>query len=131
MDIYLKACGGVMITVVLALTLGNKGKEIGTLLTLAVCAMVCLTGLRYFQNLTDFIQKLTIAGNLDGSLVEVVLKVTGIGIISELASLICTDSGSSSLGKSLQLLGTAVILWLSIPVFTMVLELIQRMLGDL
>lgn len=131
MDIFLKACAGVMVTLVLALTLGNKGKDIGTLLTLSVCCMVCISGLRYFQTVADFIDNLTLAGNLDGSLVEILLKVTGIGVISEIAVMICNDSGCSSLGKSLQILAAFVTLWLSIPVFSMILELVQTMLGDL
>lgn len=131
MDIYLKACGGVMIALVMTLSLGNVAKEMASLLTVAVCAMVCLTGLRYFREVTEFIRELTVIGQLNGDLIEILLKITGIGIISELAALICADSGSSSLGKSLQLLGSLLILWLSLPVFTVVLELIQTMLGDL
>ena len=127
----MKACVGVLIALVLTQALGKGGQDIATLLTMAVCVMVCLTGLRYFQELTEFVQKLTGVGKLDGNLVEVLLKVTGIGMISEITALICTDSGNSSLGKSLQLLGSLVILWLSIPVFTIVLELIQTMLGEL
>lgn len=131
MDIFLKTCAGALIAVIIVLTLGSNGKDIGTLLTLAVCCMVCIGGLRYFQDAADFIETLMLAGNLDGSLVEVLLKATGIGLISEVAILICNDSGCSSLGKSLQIMSSAVILWLSIPVFSMVLELIQTMLGDL
>ena len=120
-----------MIALVMTISLKSGAKEMASLLTVAVCAMVCLTGLRFFRELMDFIQELTRIGKLNGNLVEVLLKITGIGIISELSSLICADSGNSSLGKSLQFLGSLVILWLSLPVFTVVLELIQTMLGDL
>lgn len=131
MDFFVKACAGVMIAIVLALTLGNKGKDIGTLLILSVCCMVFIGGLRYFQVVGEFIEKLSVSGNLDKSLVEILLKITGISLISEIAILICNDSGCSSLGKSLQILASGVVLWLSVPVFSMVLELIQTMLGDL
>lgn len=131
MDIYLKTCGAVLVALVLILTLGSKGKDIGILLSIAVCTMVILVAMRYLRPVVEFLEKLATDGGLDKSLIEILLKVVGISVVSEISALICGDSGNSSMGKSLQLLGTAVILWLSIPVFTMILELIQTMLGDI
>lgn len=131
MDAFLQCCGAVLIAVILILTLGGKGKDIASVLALFVCSLTLLAALRYLEPVVDFLDTLAQIGNLDRSLISVMLKAVGIGIVSEIASLICGDSGNGSLGKALQILGTAVILWLSIPLFTMVLELIQTMLGEL
>jgi len=131
MDAFLQCCGAVLIAVILILTLGGKGKDIASVLALFVCTLTLLAALRYLEPVVDFLDTLAQIGNLDRSLISVMLKAVGIGIVSEIASLICGDSGNGSLGKALQILGTAVILWLSIPLFTMVLELIQTMLGEL
>jgi hypothetical protein len=45
--------------------------------------------------------------------------------------MVCADAGNASLGKVLQILASAVILWLSLPVFTALIELIQKILGEL
>ena len=131
MDGFVKCCGAVLVSVILILSLGVKGKDIAAVLALLVCCLTLLTALRYLEPVIDFVDKLIQIGNLDLSLVSVLLKAVGIGIVSEIAALICTDSGNGSLGKALQILGTAVIMWLSIPLFTMVLELIQALLGEL
>lgn len=131
MDAFLQCCGAVLVAVILILTLGGKGKDIASVLALFVCSLTLLAALRYLEPVVDFLDTLAQIGNLDRSLISVMLKAVGIGIVSEIASLICGDSGNGSLGKALQILGTAVILWLSIPLFTMVLELIQTMLGEL
>ena len=61
----------------------------------------------------------------------ILLKAVGIGLVSEIAGLVCTDAGNGSLGKTLQLLGSAVILYLSLPIFTAMLELIREILREL
>ena len=64
-------------------------------------------------------------------MVATLLKVTGIGMVTEIAALVCKDAGNESMGKSMQLLGTATILWLSMPLLTALIELLQKILGEL
>ena len=130
MTIFLQACGGVLIAVILILTLGSHGKEMGSLLGLFVCCMVILLALRYLQPVLDLIRQLQGIGDLDYSMIGILLKVVGIGLISEIAALICADAGNAALGKTLQLLSASVILWLSIPLFEELTALLQRILGE-
>lgn len=131
MGLYLQAAAGALIAVVLGLTLHRQGQETGLLLTMAVCCMICVIGLKYLEPVLEFLGQLEDLGTLDSDLVTVLLKVTGIGFLSEIAGLICADAGNSALGKSLQILGSAVILWLSIPLFRALLDLLQQILGEL
>lgn len=131
MSMFLKACGAVLLTVVLTLALGNRSKDHAMVLTVLVCCMVALTALEYIRPVVDFISQLEQTGGLDHSMIRILLKVAGIGLISEIAALVCSDSGNASLGKAVKLLGTAVILWLSLPLYTMLIELLQRILGEL
>lgn len=131
MTLFLQACGAVLIAVILILALGKSSKELGSVLGIAVCCMVGGIALSYLQNVLDFLSTLEKTAGLSSSMLEILLKATGIGLLSELAGLICADSGNASLGKSLKILGTAVILWLSIPLFTALLDLIQKILGGI
>lgn len=130
MTTFLQACGGVLIAVILILALGSHGKEMGSLLGLFVCCMVILLALRYLQPVLDLIRQLQSIGDLDYSMIGILLKVVGIGLISEIAALICADAGNAALGKTLQLLSASVILWLSIPLFEELTALLQRILGE-
>ncbi len=131
MDLFLQCCGAVLVALVLILSLGGNSKDIGAILVLCSCCLILMASLRYLEPVVEFVNTLSQLGKLDSTLVSVLLKAVGIGIVSEIASLICADSGSGSMGKALQILSTCVILWLSIPLFTMVLELIQTLLGEL
>lgn len=130
MELYLKACAAVLLAVFLTLAVGNNN-GMGILISIAVCSMVCLIAMEYLKPVVNFVETLADTGQLDNSLLKVLLKVTGIGMISEIASLVCSDSGNASMGKSIQLLGTIVILWLSIPLLTAFMELLQSILGEL
>lgn len=130
MELFLKACAGVLLAVFLTFIVG-KGKGMATLLSLAVCSMVCLIAMEYLKPVIAFVGTLETLGGLDGNLLKILLKVTGIGLIAEIACLVCNDSGNASMGKTVQLLGTVTILWLSLPVLTAFIELLQSILGGL
>lgn len=131
MELFLRALGAVFLGIVLKLSLGAKGKEFSLLISLLVCVLVTMAGIKYLEPVIDFLGILKNLSGTNDQVITIILKITGIGLITEVASLICADSGSASLGKTLQLLGSSVILWLSIPMFSMLMELLQRILGEL
>ena len=63
--------------------------------------------------------------------VSILLKAAGIGLLSELAGLLCADAGENALGKVLQILSNAAILWLSLPLFRQIIGLIGEVLAKI
>ena len=93
-----------------------------------VCTMILLLGLRYLEPVAAFLEELTALGNLPEEMVNVLLKTALIGILTEICALLCADGGNASLAQSLRIIGTAVMLWLSVPVFRAFIELVQKIL---
>ena len=54
--------------------------------------------------------------------------MVGVGIVTEIAVLICKDAGTESMGKTLQFVSAMAVLWMSIPVFEKLLTLLDRIL---
>lgn len=129
MDIFLKAAAGILITVVWSIILAKQGKDISILLVVAACCMVIAVAVSYLKPVVDLLGRLQTIGQIDSGTLSIVLKATGIGVVAEVTSLICTDSGNAALGKTLQFLASAVILWLSIPLLNDLLELLDNILG--
>lgn len=129
MDIFVKCAAGILVAVVLIITLAKQGKDISLLLVMAVCCMVLGAAVTFLQPVVDFIKQLQSIGQLDSEMITILLKAVGIGLLAEITSLICADSGNASLGKALQLLATATILWLSLPLLNELIELIDNILG--
>ncbi len=131
MGSFFTAVAGVLLTVILILTLQKQGKETSLLLSVLACCMVGALAVSFLQPVMDFFAKLQAIGNLDSTMLQTLLKVVGISMTAEIAGLICADSGNGSLGKILQFLASAVILWLSIPMLTALLELVEDILGKI
>ena len=131
MTLFIQVCGAVLVAVILILTLKSNCKEIGTILAITVCCMTIIAAFSYLQPILTFLQTLEMLGGLNQDMVHVLMKATGIGIITEISAFVCKDAGNESIGKSVQFLGSAVILYLSIPLFTALIELIQKILGEL
>ena len=128
MDGYLQAVAAVLLAVILITTLKQIHQPMSILLGLSVTLLVMAVALRYIKPVLDFLDELRRLGNLPGEMVMVLLKVTGISVISEIAALVCKDSGNSSLAQSLKILSTGVILYLSIPIFQVLTDLVQKIL---
>lgn len=131
MDTYVKAVAGILIALVLSFTLSGQGKHFSLLLAIGVCACVGALALSYMEETVAFLSTLQLSGNLNGDMLEILLKSVGIGLLSEITCLICSDSGNGALGRSLQLLSGAVILWLCIPMFRKLMELVEGILGSI
>jgi stage III sporulation protein AD len=98
------------------------------LLALTACAITAFLAITYLKPVLSFLEKLQSLGGLDNEIFKVLLKAVGIGLISELCTAICSDSGNAALGKILQLLSAAAVLWLAIPLLEGLLELLQNIL---
>ena len=130
MGYFWKATAAVLIAVILSLALEKQGKDFSVILTLAVCGMAASAAFLYLEPVLDFLWELEAMADLREDMLGTLLKAVGIGLVAELASVICSDGGNASLGKQMQLLGSAVILYISLPVFRSLLQLIQRILGE-
>jgi stage III sporulation protein AD len=128
MDGMMKAAAGALITAILGIILQRQGKEYALVLVLAVSAMGACLALTYINPVISFLEQLCSLSNLDAEVLKIRLKAVGVGLIGEIAGTVCADSGNGSLGKMLQLLSAAVILWISLPILQQTMELIVEVL---
>ena len=131
MNGFLGACGAVFLAIILVANLSGARKDMASILALAVCVMLALTAGQYIRPVLDFVTELGEIGSIDGEMVEVLMKIVGIGIISEITVLVCADAGNASVGKALQFLSAVVMLSLSVPLFRSMIRILQEILGQL
>ena len=131
MERFWQVTAGVLLTVVLAIALSKGSKDLTLVLTMVVCCMVLTAAFAYLEPVLDFIKELQTLGQLDSTLSSIMLKAVGIGVVAEIAILICSDSGNAALGKALQIMATVVILWLALPLMRSLLDMVQRIMGEI
>ena len=128
MDTYVKALAGVLVTLVLYLVLSKQNKDISVLLTIMVCCMVTIVAIQYLEPVISFMDELETIGQLNSDIISILFKTVGIALLAEITCLICNDAGNAALGKTLQILASGVILWLSVPLYTSLIELVEEIL---
>ena len=131
MEVFWKAGAIVLLTVILGTAIGKTEKDMAVVLTVTACCVVLLAAVPYLSEVVTFLWQL--GGNLvaQNPFVDILLKITGVSLITELTRLISADAGSGALGKAMQFLGNSVILCLSLPLFEAFLSLVQEILGCL
>ena len=101
----------------------------GMLLSLAGCVLVLVLALRFFSPILVLVEKLRALTGLADAVTEPVLKIVGIGILTQLSGSVCRDAGESSLAHTVELGGTILSLYASSPLMSAVLELMEEMLN--
>lgn len=128
MDRFFAASALVLLTVILILSLRRHNGEMAVLLSLCACCLVATIAVGFLSPILEFVRKLQQSTALNSEMLEILLKVTGVAITAEIAGTVCSDCGNAALAKTLQMLATAVILYLSLPMMDALLELVERIL---
>ena len=84
-----------------------------------------------FNKLAGIVSSLTNLSNkigIENEFLKILLKITGIAILTEFAVSICKDSGETAIASKIDLGGKIIIVSISIPIITALLELILQIL---
>lgn len=125
MDIFLKITTLSLITAILSLVLSKESKHTALLVSMTACILIAWAGFSYLNPVLSFFDTLIDMTKIDSKLFQILLKATGVGMLGELTALICTDAGNAALGKTVQLTSSMVIIWISLPLFEGLLQLIE------
>ncbi len=131
MEFFLKTTAGIFFALILIVTLAKQSKDMATILSVGVCCMVGIVTFFYLRPILEFLQSLQGKTGLDSTFFQILMKAVGIALLGETANLICADAGNSSLGKVIQVLSSAVILWLALPLMEKLLDLVDGVLDFL
>lgn len=97
--------------------------------------LVVFTGCFIFLFLVDkisevilMLEKLAINAKVNMVYVETILKIIGIAYIAEFASQITKDAGQGAIASKIELAGKILILAMGIPILTVMIETIIKMI---
>lgn len=130
MDGLFRTVAGVMLALILGITLSKQNKDFTTLLTVLVCCMVVTVAISFLEPVMAFFTQLRSIGNMDAQIMQIMLKCVGISLVAEIAGMICSDSGFGAMGKAIRILAMAAVLWLSLPLMTSLMEMLQGIMGE-
>ena len=131
MDIFLKISTVSLITAILGLVLSKESKDLALLVSITASIMIAWAGFSYLRPVLTFFDTLVNLTQIDSDMFQLLLKATGVGLLGELTAMVCADAGNAALGKTVQLASSMVIIWISLPLFEGLLQLIEGVMEGL
>ena len=125
MDVFLKTTVTIVIALIFLTVIPNNSRDFSVLVGLAACIGIATATHYFLEPILTFVSSLQTDIAVNNQILQIILKASGVAILSEFLTLFCSDTGNAAMGKAVQLLGTTVILWLSLPLFTTLLELVN------
>ena len=127
--------GVAIITTFLVLMVKPHKPEIAILLGLAGGIIVVLLFVESLQGIINSLTQIAGAtgiggseGNAGGSMLSALLRIIGIGYLTEFAAGICEDAGNTSMSKKVTLAGKILILVLALPIINNLIDVIVGVL---
>lgn len=126
MEIY-KIIGVAIITCIIVIVLRQTKPEFATLLALAGGMIIILMTVDYLTATVSSFSTLAEKSGLPKGLFKTVLKIVGIGYLTEFSSNLCADSNCQSLADKVLLGGKIIILTVAMPIVSNILEILVEL----
>jgi len=124
----IKVIGLGITALVVIIILKQYKPEFAIYVSLAVGAIILFMVMDKLSSVITLLTNITKKTNMNSEFLEILLKITGISILTEYGVSICKDSGESAIASKVDLGGKVIIIAMSIPIITAVLELLIKIL---
>ena len=113
-----------LISAFLVIILKQYRPEFAMYVSIIAGILILLIVLDKITYVINIIQELANKSGINSEYIQILLKITGIAILTEFAVSICKDSGEAAIASKIDLGGKIIIISISIPIITALLELI-------
>jgi stage III sporulation protein AD len=127
MEIF-KIIGVGLVTAITVLIVKQVKPEIAVVLGMAGGIVIILMLVDSLTSIVSSFSTILEKSGLASGVFTVVLKIIGVGYITEFSANLCTDAGSSSIADKILLAGKVIILAISLPIITNIIEIISGLL---
>lgn len=127
MDIV-KIIGVGLIALIIIVLLKQYKPEFAMYVSLIAGALILFMLLDKLTGIVELLSNLSSKAGINNQFLGILLKITGISFLTEFAVSICNDSGETAIANKIDLGGKIIIIAISIPIISALLELIIKIL---
>lgn len=128
MSEVIKIIGIGMISLIIIIILKQYRPEFAIYISIIVGILILLISLEKMGEIVTLIQNISEKAGINGKFLAILLKITGIAILTEFAISICKDSGESAIASKIEMGSKVIIISMSIPIISSLFELILDIL---
>ena len=127
MDI-IKIIGIGLIALILIIILKQYKPEFVIYVSLIAGALILTLTFSKISGIIELINSLSSKGSINQEFIKLLIKITGIAILTEFAVSICKDTGETSIASKIDMGGKVIMVSMSIPIIAGLLETIIKIL---
>lgn len=128
MDIF-KVVGVGLVGAVITLFLKNSKSDFTVLTVLATGLVMLIIIINSLGDVVESFNGIVEKSGVDDKLFSGILKIVGIGYVTEYSANICNDFNCSSIGKKIQLAGKITIFLMAMPVVTALIDSVTKLVN--
>ena len=123
-----KIIGVGLIALIIIVILKQYKPEFAMYVSLIAGALILFMLLDKLTGIVELLANLSNKAGINNQFLGILLKITGIAFLTEFAVSICQDSGETAIANKIDLGGKVIIIAISIPIISALLELIIKIL---
>ena len=127
MDI-IRIIGIGLIALIIIILLKQYKPEFAIYISLLTGALILLLLTDQLSGIVNLVQSIAVKANVNSQFLSLLIKITGIAFLSEFAVSLCKDSGEGAIASKIELGSKIIIISMSIPIISSLLEIILQIL---
>ncbi len=128
MEEIVKIIGIGMVSVIVIIIIKQYRPEFAIYISIITGVIILLLVMDKLEGIIRLIQSISTKTNINEQFLTILIKITGIALLAEFAVSICRDSGESAIANKIELGSKVIIISMSIPIITSLLEVMINIL---
>ncbi len=128
MEELIKIIGIGLIALVIAIILKQYRPEYAIYVSIIAGVLILVLALDKLSGIINLLKTISDKTYINKQFLGILLKITGIAIITEFAVNVCSDAGEKAIASKIEIGSKVIIVAMSIPIISSLLELIIEIL---
>lgn len=124
----IKIIGIALIALIIIILLKQYRPEFVIYISLLTGVLILVLVMDKLQGIIGLLQSLANKSSINSTFLALLIKITGIAFLSEFAVSICKDSGEGAIASKIEIGSKIIIISMSIPIISSLLEIILKIL---
>ena len=124
----IKIIGIGLLALIIIVILKQYKPEFAIYVSMIAGVLILVLAIQKLTGIINLLQSLANKTYINKSFLSILLKMTGIAFITEFAVSICSDAGEKAIASKIEIGSKVIIIAMSIPIITSLLELVIEIL---
>ena len=124
----IKIIGIALIALIIIILIKQYRPEFAIYVSIIVGVLILALAMRKITGVINLLKSISEKTYINKQFLGILLKITGIAIITEFAVSICSDAGEKAIASKIEMGSKVIIIAMSIPIISSLLELIVEIL---